>query len=94
MSQTDVAQEFYCIMANSGTALEAAAHAAKKPVVLSHIAVGDGNGQVPEPTQRSAGLVHEVYRREIDGRRVDEEDKNITWISMLIPADVGGFWIR
>ncbi|MDE5878477.1 MAG: phage tail protein [Desulfovibrio sp.] len=87
-------QEYYCRLTNAGAALEAAAHAAAKPVVLTHVAVGDGNGDVPAPAATATALVHEVYRRQIDGRERDKEDPNIAWLHIIIPADVGGFWIR
>ncbi|MDE7370770.1 MAG: phage tail protein, partial [Desulfovibrio sp.] len=58
------AQEYYCRLTNAGAALEATAHAAAKPVVLTHVAVGDGNGEVPAPAATATTLVHEVYRRQ------------------------------
>lgn len=42
--------EYFCLLTRAGAALEAAAHAAGKPVRLSVIAVGDGDGEVPVPT--------------------------------------------
>lgn len=92
MSQTAVA--YYCILTDAGSALEAEAHARGVPVRISHIAVGDGGGEVPAPDKKAVALVHEVYRRQIDSSRIDEDDPNICWISAVIPADVGGFWIR
>ena len=88
------APRYYCLLTNAGAALEAAAHAAGKPVRLSHVAVGDGKGAVPEPAVGVTALTGEVYRRPIDSLSQDEDDPNIAWIHMVIPADVGGFWIR
>lgn len=86
--------QYFCTLTNGGSALEAAAHAAKKPVRLSAVAVGDGNGLIPTPKPTVEKLVHEVYRREISSITPDDNDPNIVWISMVIPADDGGFWIR
>lgn len=86
--------QYFCTLTNGGSALEAAAHAAKKPVRLSFVAVGDGNGLIPTPKPTVDKLVHEVYRREISSITPDDNDPNIVWISMVIPADDGGFWIR
>lgn len=86
--------QYFCTITNGGMALEAAAHAAKKPVRLFAVAVGDGNGLVPTPAPTAEKLVHEVYRREISSITTDENDPNICWISMIIPANDGGFWIR
>lgn len=86
--------EYFCLLTRAGAALEAAAHAAGKPVRLSVIAVGDGDGEVPVPTDDAVALVHEVYRRPIDSLSQDEEDPNICWVHIVIPATEGGFWIR
>lgn len=86
--------EYFCLLTRAGAALEAAAHAAGKPVRLSVIAVGDGDGEVPVPTDGAVALVHEVYRRPIDSLSQDEEDPNICWVHIVIPTTEGGFWIR
>lgn len=86
--------QYFCILTNAGSAHEAAAHAAGKPVRLKYVAVGDGNGNVPTPAAGVTRLVHEVYRKAIDSMHIDEDDPNIAWIHMVIPADDGGFWIR
>lgn len=88
------APEYYCLLTQAGAVLEAAAHAAGKPVRLSAIAVGDGNGEVPVPADDAVDLVHEVYRRPIDSLSQDEEDPNICWAHIVIPPTEGGFWIR
>lgn len=86
--------EYYCLLTKAGAVLEAAAHAAGKPVRLSIIAVGDGNGEVPVPADGAVDLVHEVYRRPIDSLSQDADDPNICWAHIVIPATEGGFWIR
>lgn len=86
--------EYFCLLTRAGAALEAAAHAAGKPVRLSVIAVGDGDGEVPVPADDVVDLVHEVYRRPIDSLSQDEEDPNICWAHIVIPTTEGGFWIR
>ena len=63
---------YYCLLTQAGAVLEAAAHAAGKPIRLSVIAVGDGNGEVPVPADDAVDLVHEVYRRPIDSLSQDE----------------------
>lgn len=85
---------YYCLLTQAGAVLEAAAHAAGKPIRLSVIAVGDGNGEVPVPADDAVDLVHEVYRRPIDSLSQDEKDPNICWAHIVIPATEGGFWIR
>ena len=68
--------------------------AAGRPVRLTVISVGDGNGDVPVPADDAVTLVHEVYSRPIDSLSQDEEDPNICWAHMVIPTTEGGFWIR
>jgi len=86
--------QFYCMLTNAGAALEAQAHAQGRPVRLTHVAVGDGNGTVPTPSVEAVALLREVYRKAIDSIERDASDPNIAWIHIVIPADDGGFWIR
>lgn len=86
--------DFFCLLTEAGSRLEAAAKAAGKPVVLSHISVGDGGGESVTPDVSVVALVQEVYRRPIDTLSQDETDINICWAHIVIPASEGGWWIR
>ena len=86
--------QYYCLLTDAGAALEAQALAEGKPVRLTHIAVGDGNGAVPTPDVSATELVHEVHRRAIDARTQSEDDPNIAILHATIPAEEGGWWIR
>ena len=86
--------QYYCLLTDAGAALEAQALAEGKPIRLTHIAVGDGNGVVPTPDVTATVLVHEVHRRAIDARTQSEDDLNIAILHATIPADEGGWWIR
>ena len=55
--------EYFCLLTRAGAALEAAAHAAGRPVRLTVISVGDGDGEVPVPADAAVDLVREVYRQ-------------------------------
>ena len=93
MSSTE--QPDYCFMlTDAGIALEAQAKAEGKTIKLTTIAVGDGNGATPTPSSTVTALVNEVYRKAIDNIKQDSEDLNICWLHMVIPADVGGWYIR
>ena len=85
---------YYCLLTDAGAALEAQALAECKPIRLTHIAVGDGNGIVPTPDVSATALVHEVHRRAIDARTQSEDDPNIAILHATIPAEEGGWWIR
>ena len=86
--------QYYCLLTDAGAALEAQALAEGKPIRLTHIAVGDGNGVVPTPDVSATALVHEVHRRAIDARTQSEDDPNIAILHATIPAEEGGWWIR
>lgn len=64
-----------------------------KNLVLTHVAVGDGNGTIPTPSHSDIGLVHEVWRGPalITG---DQRNASIVHATSVIPVDVGGFSIR
>ncbi len=89
-----MADTYYCVLTDAGAALEAAAHAAKKAVVIKSVAVGDGGGTEVTPSASATALVNQVYEREPDYLEHDAEDPNVFWVVMTIPTDVGGFWIR
>lgn len=86
--------KYYAVLTEAGAQLEARALAEGRGVVLTHIVVGDANGEDVEPTSAIEALVHEVCRRPIEYRTVDEMDPNITLLHAIIPASVGGFWVR
>lgn len=86
--------EYYCLLTDAGAALEARALAEGKPVRLTHIAVGDGNGVVPVPDVSVMALIHEVHRRVVDARTQSADDPHIAILHATIPAEEGGWWIR
>lgn len=85
--------KYFAVLTEAGSQLEARALETGKGIVLSHIAVGDANRQEVEPKASVSQLVHEVCRRPIDARTVDDNDPNVTLVHATIPADTGGFWI-
>lgn len=54
--------EYRCILTDAGIRLDAQARATGAQVSLTHVAVGDGNGSVPQPSETATKLVHEVCR--------------------------------
>lgn len=85
---------YRAILTNAAFETEARALAASAGIVLTKIAVGDANNEFVEPSPDATALLHEVWRHDIDSKEVDPNDPNITNVMMMIPADVGGFWIR
>lgn len=85
--------QYYAVMTRAGSELEARALETGKGIILTHIAVGDANQQEVAPSVAVKQLVHEVYRKLIDARSIDENDPAVTILSATIPPDEGGWWI-
>lgn len=78
-----------------GLAKVAAAQAGGPQINLTHVAVGDGNGNpVPEPTGAETALVREVYRNQIAALYINANDNTIFMVEMTIQAEAGGWSIR
>lgn len=82
------------IHTNYGLAAMAAAEASAIPIVLTHMAVGDGNGNAVEPTVGQSILVRETYRATINRVFQDPVDPKRFTAELIIPSSVGGFVLR
>ncbi|EKL9800457.1 phage tail protein, partial [Escherichia coli] len=65
-----------------------------KPVRLTHMAVGDGDGTLPTPDSKQTRLVHEVWRHTVNRVILDATHQNRIIAELVIPPEMGGFWIR
>ncbi|EBH1270312.1 hypothetical protein FKC36_11305 [Salmonella enterica] len=63
-------------------------------LTLTQMAVGDGGGNPTNPDTTNTALVNEVWRAAVNSVSVDKKHSNIIIVELLIPAEVGGFWIR
>ncbi|EIR5221272.1 phage tail protein, partial [Salmonella enterica] len=63
-------------------------------LTLTQMAVGDGGGNPINPDTTSTALVNEVWRAAVNSVSVDKTHSNIIIVELLIPAEVGGFWVR
>ncbi|ELJ2696376.1 phage tail protein, partial [Salmonella enterica subsp. enterica] len=54
----------------------------------------DGGGNPTNPDTTSTALVNEVWRAAVNSVSVDKTHSNIIIVELLIPAEVGGFWVR
>jgi hypothetical protein len=85
--------EYYIIITDAGVALEASAHAAGEPVVLTSFGVCDGGAAfMPDPAQTA--LANEVYRGDISSLSVSADDTSVLEAQCVIPASSGGYTIR
>lgn len=90
-----MANEFFTILTEAGRAKLANATATGAPLTLTHMAVGDGQaGAYYSPTEAQAALKNEVWRGAINHLAVDASNPNWIVAELVIPDDVGGFYVR
>lgn len=90
--------DYYAILTHIGEAKLANALALGEPLQITHLAVGDGEGQgaqgtpLPDPAQTT--LVSERRRAPLNTLTTDPANQNVLIAEQVIPEDVGGWWIR
>lgn len=90
-----MANEFFTILTATGRNKLAAATATGTALTLNQMAVGDGdNGAYYSPTEAQTALKHEVWRGAINHLAVDANNPNWIVAELVIPDNVGGFYIR
>jgi hypothetical protein len=65
-----------------------------KKVNFTAMAVGDGGGTLPVPNANQTKLINEVWRHALNKISQDKKNKNYVVAELLIPPEVGGFWMR
>ncbi len=87
--------KFKTIITTAGAAkLAAATVPGGEKVNLTAMAVGDGGGTLPEPNAGQTKLINEVWRHALNKISQDNKNKNYIVAELVIPPDVGGFWMR
>lgn len=89
-----VEDEFFTILTKVGQAKIAAAVANSDTIKLHSLAVGDGGGSVYVPDETQTALRHELWRGELNELRVDVANPNWITVTAVLPADVGGWYVR
>ncbi|WP_236418988.1 phage tail protein [Pseudomonas syringae] len=59
-----------------------------------YMLIGDANGADPVPSPSQTKLVNQVYRAQINQLRVSPTDANVLIAEVVLPPDVGGWWVR
>ena len=90
----DQNSQFYAILTNVGAAKQANADALGIPWNITQMGVGDANGTDPTPNATQTSLIKEWRRAPLNQLKVDDKDPSIIIAEQIIPADVGGHWIR
>ncbi|USV00392.1 phage tail protein [Serratia entomophila] len=86
--------KYKAIITTAGAAKIAAASAGGTQLKITRMAVGDGNGTLPTPNPAQTKLINEKYRATLNGLTIDKAIKNHIVAELIVPASVGGFWIR
>lgn len=89
-----VEDEFFTILTKVGQAKIAAAVANSDTIKLHSLAVGDGGGSVYVPDDTQTALRHELWRGELNELRVGVANPNWITVTAVLPADVGGWYVR
>lgn len=85
---------FITIHTNYGLQSLAQAEATGTQILLTHMAVGDGNGNPVTPDPAQTTLVREMFRATINRVYQDSADPLRFTAELVIPASAGGFTLR
>ncbi|HFN5712405.1 TPA: phage tail protein [Escherichia coli] len=86
---------FKTVITTAGAAkLAAATTTSGQKVNLTHMAVGDGDGVLTEPSASQTTLIHEVWRGALNKVTQNSKAPNQVIAELVIPPEVGGFWMR
>ncbi|HBD1664089.1 tail fiber protein [Escherichia coli] len=87
--------KFRTVITTAGAAKLAVATApGGRKVNITTMAVGDGGGKLPVPDAGQTGLIHEVWRHALNKISQDKRNSNYIIAELVIPPEVGGFWMR
>ncbi|WDB59659.1 tail fiber protein [Escherichia albertii] len=87
--------KFKTVITTAGAAKLAAATApGGRKVNITTMAVGDGGGKLPVPDAGQTKLVNEVWRHTLNKISQDNRHSNYIIAELVIPPEVGGFWMR
>lgn len=90
----DQNSQFYAILTNVGAAKQANADALGIAWKIAQMGVGDANDTEPTPNASQISLINEWRRAPLNQLKIDEKDSSIIVAEQVIPAEVGGRWIR
>jgi phage-related tail fiber protein len=85
---------FEATLTTLGLAKIANAIATSTPLALTAMKVGDGNGNITDPSPEDTDLVRVVYSAAPNSVRIDTADETRVIAEMIVPANEGGWVIR
>lgn len=85
---------YKCIHTAAGLALMTQAEATGSQIRLTHMAVGDGNGNPVTPSEGMTNLVRERFRAPVNRVWQDPNISNKFSAELIVPASAAGFTLR
>lgn len=82
------------MITTQGAAKKTSCDALGIPWEPRYMLIGDANGTDPVPSPSQTKLVNQVYRAQINQLRVSPTDANVLIAEVVLPPDVGGWWVR
>ncbi|WP_124313084.1 phage tail protein [Pseudomonas chlororaphis] len=82
------------MLTTQGAAKKTNCDALGVPWELSYMLIGDANGTDPVPDPSQTRLINQVYRAQINQLYVSPTDDRVLVAEVVLPPDVGGWWIR
>lgn len=89
-----MSQHYGALLTALGEAKITAAIAHHAQIQLTHLAVGDGDGQLPPLHSEQTTLVHEQYRVALNSLTIDPDNSSHLIAEAILREEVGGWWIR
>lgn len=89
-----MAQAYFSLVTTTGKIKLAESAAGGDPLVITHFAIGDGNGAETNPTAASTALVREVWRTPVESVVTDPDNPSAILVTAIIPTNAGGWWMR
>ncbi|MEB0106644.1 phage tail protein [Pseudomonas sp. MH9.3] len=90
----DQNSQFMAILTNVGAAKLANANSLGLPWKLAALGVGDANDTNPMPSATQTKLINELRRAPLNQLMIDPVNPAVIIAEQIIPADVGGWWVR
>ncbi|HED4208009.1 TPA: phage tail protein [Klebsiella pneumoniae] len=87
-------QRFITMLTDEGVSRLADAALSGVPVGFATMGVGDSEGSLYQPDKAQTGLINERYRAQLNRLIIAEKGNNFIRAEMILPPQVGGFWLR
>ncbi|MDX4801328.1 phage tail protein [Klebsiella pneumoniae] len=89
-----MSRTYSAILTAAGVEKLTSAALSGESVGFAVMAVGDGGGTLPTPSWEQSGLINEIYRSRLNRVVIADQANNVIRAELLIPPQVGGFWLR